>query len=75
MKLNITTIIQVNDKDPRRCDIKCQHVEKIQGIYNCTLFEQEVDTGEIEDDDIGYGFTRVKACVDGAFSNDQPQTA
>jgi hypothetical protein len=62
MILFLKTMIQVNDKDEKRCSINCQHIRKIRGNYQCLLFELEVDTGD--DDDIGYGFKRTQGCLD-----------
>lgn len=62
ININLLTDIEVNERDVRRCSERCQHIEKIQGTYKCTLFDNhEVDTGE--DDDIGYGFKRHAKCV------------
>lgn len=63
MRLYLKTAIDVNDKDSSRCSINCQHIQKKRGNYVCCLYgDYEVDTGE--DDDIGYGFKRVKDCID-----------
>lgn len=61
MILYLKTEIQVNDKDDSRCSINCQHARKRNGNYQCLLYEESIDTGE--DDEIGYGFKRVKACL------------
>lgn len=59
----VKTEIQVNDKDFERCSIKCQHIAKERGNYVCKLYgDAEVDTGD--DDEIGYGFKRIKNCQD-----------
>jgi len=62
MILYLKTEIKINDKDINRCSQQCQHARKVRGTYQCLLFEQDIDTGE--DDEIGYGFKRVKACFD-----------
>lgn len=61
MKMYIKQEIEVNDKDPSRCSIKCQHISKVRGNYRCLLNDIEVDTGE--DDEIGYGFKRHLGCT------------
>lgn len=68
----IPTEIKVNEKDLSRCSIKCQHIRKLKGMYNCLLFEQVID-GEIEDDDLGYGFQRTKNCMALAFEKEQDE--
>lgn len=60
MRLYLKTAIEVNDKDPDRCAISCNHIRKIRGNYHCTLFDEDVDTGD--DDQIGYGFKRAEKC-------------
>jgi len=63
MILYLKTEIKVNEKDSDRCSINCQHIAKERGNYVCKLFgDYEVDTGD--DDEIGYGFKRVKNCHD-----------
>lgn len=60
--INIKKDIYALDKDRSRCSISCDYVQKVKGIYCCTLFKKKVDTGE--DDDIGYGFKRTKECIE-----------
>lgn len=64
MKVMITikTDVYANDKDRSRCSIACDHIQKIKGNYQCTLFEKDVDTGN--DDEIGYGFKRTEECLE-----------
>lgn len=62
ININLLTSVEINPAAIDRCSEKCQHIEKIQGTYKCTLFDNfEVDTGE--DDDLGYGFKRHPKCV------------
>jgi hypothetical protein len=60
--INIKTPIYANDKDRSRCSISCDHIYKIKGTYQCTLFNKDVDTGE--DDNLGYGFKRTAECLE-----------
>jgi hypothetical protein len=63
MKINLTIIevATVHDVDNKRCDQTCNHLEKINGMYCCSLFhDQVVDLGDDENGD--YLFYRTQEC-------------
>ena len=53
--------ILYREYDNKRCSYRCPQIDKIDGTYHCTLFNQEVDKG---DDDItgDYLFLRCSKC-------------
>jgi len=59
---------QVNKDKNERCSSNpfCQNLEKIRGVYCCTLTNEVVDNGD-EEDNSDYIFMRTKSCL----SNDQ----
>ena len=62
ININLLTRVNINKLDKNRCHQSCPHIEKKEGTYRCSLFDNyEVDTGE--DDELGYGFKRHIKCL------------
>ena len=64
MTKNISLQIEVNPHDEKRCSRECYFIEKIKGLYTCTLFDEVVDgLNDFQDDELGYGFGRCSQCM------------